>query len=315
MSDDASRATCATRPEREPEDRTFRPLLTTVDWADEWRRLQKARRRADDASYWDARAKSFGSKDSPSLYVTRFLELAGIRDGETVFDMGCGTGSLAMPLALDGHRVIAADFSEGMLSVLRDYAAANDVSSIETIQMSWEDDWGQHGVLPGCADVAIASRSIATSDIRDSLLRLDAAARRRVCITLPTGSSPRVNDRMLSAIGFDARVSHDYQYAVNILIGEGILPEISYIESGRKETYDSYDEAVAAYDDMLEHGGTGISENDMDEAKRRMREWMRGQLADNPTAGAIDSRGRKEGAFALRTPRTNIWAFISWNKR
>ena len=40
-------------------------------------------------------------------------------------------------------------------------------------------------------DVAIASRSIATADLRDALLRLTEVARRRVCITLATGSPPR----------------------------------------------------------------------------------------------------------------------------
>ena len=32
-----------------------------------------------------------------------------------VFDMGCGTGALAVPLGLAGHKVVAADFSRGML--------------------------------------------------------------------------------------------------------------------------------------------------------------------------------------------------------
>lgn len=305
----------ASGPAREAEDRAFRPLLTTTDWAEEWKRLQAARRRADDASYWDARAKSFGSKDSPGHYVNRFLELAGVREGESAFDMGCGTGALAMPLGLAGHRVVAADFSEGMLSVLRDYLSANDVTCVETVRMSWEDDWAAHGVEPGSVDVALASRSIATSDIRDSLLRLDAVARRRVCITLPTGSSPRINDRMLADIGYAAIVSHDYQYALNILIQAGILPQIAYIESERKETYASADEAIALYDDMIEHGGTAIPQEEIDEAKRRMREWMDDQLIANPTAGAVDSRGRVEGPLTLKKPRANVWAFISWDKR
>ena len=53
----------------------FTPLLTTHDWNEEWKELQKARRAADDASHWDKRAATFGSKDAPNPYVERFLDL------------------------------------------------------------------------------------------------------------------------------------------------------------------------------------------------------------------------------------------------
>lgn len=82
--------------------------LTARDWNEEWKRLQQARRRFDDASYWDKRSATFTTKDAPNPYVERFLELAGIREGETVFDMGCGTGALSVPLGKRGHKVVAA---------------------------------------------------------------------------------------------------------------------------------------------------------------------------------------------------------------
>ena len=120
---------------------SFTPLLTTTDWNDEWMQLQKARRHCDDASYWNERAKTFTSKDAPNPYVNAFLERAGIAPGESVFDMGCGSGALAVPLGKAGHAVTAADFSEGMLSLLEGALEKHGVTNVRCEQMRWEDDW------------------------------------------------------------------------------------------------------------------------------------------------------------------------------
>ena len=143
----------------------FTPLLTTTDWGQEWKELQKARRAADDAAHWDERSKTYRKADSPSPYVNTFLELADIQPGETVLDMGCGSGALAVPLAAQHHEVIAADFSAGMLDRTREECENAGVTGVKTVQMSWADDWVAHGVGPKSVDVAIASRSIATDDL------------------------------------------------------------------------------------------------------------------------------------------------------
>ena len=154
----------------------FTPLLTTTDWNEEWKELQKVRRHADDAAFWDKRSATFTHQDAPNLYVEKFLEYLDILPGETVFDMGCGTGALAVPLGEAGHKVVAADFSQGMLDQMQ---ARLDEAGVRTVfpkLMSWEDDWPAFGVREGMTDVAIASRSIATADLRDALLRLTSGA-------------------------------------------------------------------------------------------------------------------------------------------
>ena len=123
-------------PENNTSESSVNPL-TARDWNEEWKRLQQARRRFDDASYWDKRSATFTSKDAPNPYVERFLELAGIREGETVFDMGCGTGALSVPLGKRGHKVVAADFSQGMLGQLREALDREGVRTVFPKQMSW----------------------------------------------------------------------------------------------------------------------------------------------------------------------------------
>lgn len=288
----------------------FTPLLSTNDWNEEWKRLQKARRKADDASYWDERSKTFGTKLGANPYADRFIELADIREGETVLDMGCGTGALSIPLGQAGHRVLAADFSSGMLDVLRDGLESAGVSCVKPLKMSWSDDWAGAGVGKGRVDVALASRSIATDDMRDSLLRLTDVARRRVCITLATGSSPRTDGRIMEAIGLQNLVGRDYLYAFNILAQAGMRPEVSYIDSERDDAFEDADDAYRTCARMVEDVRQLVGDERADRALEDLREWLAAHLV---AADAEDGEGGG-GALKLDRPRVVTWAFISWNK-
>lgn len=287
--------------------------LIEADWSEDWKRQQTLRRRADDAAFWDERAKTFTAKDAPSAYVEAFLRLARIQPGDTVFDMGCGNGALTLPLARAGHAVTAADFSRGMLDALRAAQAAGGVGGITCVQMSWEDDWESFGVGKRSADVCIASRSLAVADLRDALLRLTAVARKRVCATLATGASPRTDERALRAIGLRAHSGRDYQYAFNILVNEGLHPTVSYIDSVRTDTFDSFDEAYRSFSRMVADAtARTASETQRERALPRLREWLHDNLVPNERAGEPDEKGRPQAALRLAVPRTVRWAFLSW---
>ena len=275
--------------------------LLTTDSAEEWKQLQVLRQRSDDASYWDGRAKNFGHNDRPNDYANSFIELANLQEGESVFDMGCGNGALALPLARAGHPVLACDFSGGMLERLRADAEAQGLTNITSKQMSWADDWEAAGVLPKSCDVAIASRSIVTSDLRDSLERLSSVARRKCCITLSTGHSPRSDENILRAIGMTEAVGRDYWYALNILIQMGIKPELQYIKSARHDIYESFDEAYGNASLMLEGMGELVT------PQRKQ------QLAQNLHAWVTEHLKPCESGFMFDEPRVVSWAFISWD--
>ena len=320
--------------------------LEETDWAAVWRALQVQRKAADDAAYWDERSKTFGSNDKPSDYAHEFLQLAGLLPGESVFDMGCGNGALALPLAAAGHPVVAADFSRGMLDRLERDAAQAGLSGIETKQVSWEDNWQAVGIMPKSCDVAFASRSIATADLKDSLLRLNAVAKRKCCITLATSYSPRCDQNILRAIGFEGLVGRDFWYAVNILMQQGILPEVRYIKSVRFDTYASRDEAWENMQLMLKSALRACPEHDAADAELRLRRWFEENLVEAEGAAGVagastgtmagaagastgtlagvaasEAAGTLAGAsgndaatstYSFKQPRVVTWAFISW---
>lgn len=66
-----------------------------------------------------------------SLDAIRRLHLA---PGASVLDVACGSGAATVPLATDGHRVTAVDFSPGMLSELRSRLAADELDSVDVVE-------------------------------------------------------------------------------------------------------------------------------------------------------------------------------------
>lgn len=279
---------------------------TATDWNDLWLAVQDGDIQRDhDAAFWNERAKTYTHKDSPSTYTERFLKLAGIRSGESVFDMGCGSGNLSIPLGREGHDVLACDFSSVMLDHVTQAIEANGLTTVHPLQLSWEDDWAARGISPNSYDVCLASRSITTRDLRDSLLKLTAVAKRRCCITLATGYSPRVDGRMLKEIDLPISTSCDAVYAIAILQAEGYLPTLDYIPNERADRFDSFESALAKYLDMAQKPAKAAHWDEA-ELKQKVSAWLEGELVEEKNDG--------ETSFVLRHPRIVNWAFVAWDK-
>lgn len=306
-----------------------------INLAEEWRKLDGRRRTPDSQKHWDERAKSFSFKDTPDAYLQSFISKAGITGEESVLDMGCGTGSLAVALASMGCSVVAADFSTGMLDRLRSRAAERGVlweggssglysgdssaggakicpSEIEAgkilpLRMSWEDDWVNYGVEENSVDVAVASRSVITHDLEDSLQKLSAVACEKVCVTVGTGLSPRVDMRVARAMGLELERHNDALFVFGIASDLGYEPTVSYIHSPRTKSYISPDEAYYSLLRTRDYLADTIDQISVEESACRLRNFLADHLVE------IEEDGTKR--WALDQSRVVPWAFISWDVR
>lgn len=279
----------------------YRIPTDAEDWNDAWKARQLTREAPHDAAFWNERAKSFTSKDAPGSYTDRFLQLAHVQPGETVFDMGCGTGNLSLPLGEADHEVRAADFSPAMLDHLREELRQRSITCVQPMQLSWDDDWAARGIEPQSFDVCLASRSIATANLGEALGKLTAVARRRVCITLATGISPRIDEAMLRDIGVTATPNYDLIYAIAILHARGFLPELRYIHTKRRDAFDSFDEAFRRCSRMVD-AVLGADSPERASTLERLRTWLDANLTE------------QDGVLTLKHPRSVVWAFISWDR-
>ena len=106
----------------------------------------------------------------------------------SVLDVGCGAGTLAIPLAGLVRRVTAIDFSDAMIALLNHRCLENSLTNITARVIGWEDDWEQAGIAEH--DVAIASRSLIVDDLQAALCKLNSKARRRVYLSSLVGDCP-----------------------------------------------------------------------------------------------------------------------------
>ena len=99
----------------------------------------------DSRDYWNRRAATF-TRTATCDYELWLMRLLALDPTDTLLDMGCATGTLAVPLARAGHRVHACDFAEAMLAILNQRAAQESLP-ITSHLLAWDDDWQAAGLV------------------------------------------------------------------------------------------------------------------------------------------------------------------------
>jgi ubiquinone/menaquinone biosynthesis C-methylase UbiE len=102
-------------------------------------RLGDVSRNYDRAAAWYDRATDlvFGTLLHVERFRARTIELLGELDGATVLDVGCGTGRnlpLLVPRVGPRGRVVALDYSEGMLAQARRRVARHHFENVELVR-------------------------------------------------------------------------------------------------------------------------------------------------------------------------------------
>jgi SAM-dependent methyltransferase len=236
------------------------------------------------SSDWDAKSKELAPTMQNSTYVEEFLSRMEISGDEVVLDIGCGPGTLAIPLAKRVKQVIAIDFSKDMLAELEAFAAREGMSNITTFHLGWDDDWS---VLPE-VDITVASRSIEVKDIAEALEKMNAKTKKACYVTYKAGGS-FVDLEILDFIGKKIITKPDFWYIPLLLYKGGHLPYIDYIAS-QKGSIKSVSEEEFVNSLIWSLGG-------LDEPqKTKAREYFQKFILS-------DKRGVK----------SFTWAFIAWS--
>ncbi len=189
---------------------------------------------------WDQRSKEMAPRMQKSAYVDDFISRMSIDENDTILDIGCGPGTLAIPLAKMVKKVIAVDFSRAMLDELEAYAQREGITNIETHHIGWDDNWDELGDV----DIIIASRSIEVKDIELALKKMSKKATKACYVTYKVGGS-FVDKEILDFIDKKIIAKPDYWYIPLILYKNNYLAKVDYIYTNDGSVkYTSRDEFV-----------------------------------------------------------------------
>lgn len=275
--------------------------MKRIDWNRMWRERENFAAGNDKSEFWDRKAAAFKKKtDEKDLYAETFYQYMDICEGETVFDMGCGSGTLAVPFAQKGHEVWACDFSSEMLHFLMKDAEEAGVSDlIHPVKLDWNEDWEKRD-LPKC-DFAIASRSLIFKDLTASLKKLESVALKRCCLGAWDGPFTGYDRYVARAIGFE-RPGYGCHYIVmNELMDRDVYPEMRYIFTPfRKDRFESYEAGWKKLHDSFDGDLT-------DEQEILFDEYCREHL--------LEYENENGKYFQMDHGTMSSIAFISWDVR
>lgn len=163
-------------------------------------------------------------------------------EDDTVLDVGCGEGSVTIPIAKRVKKVIGLDSSPKMLEFLEKRADDNGIDNIETILKPLEEITYDE---IGDVDVVVCSRSLnGIIPIDEVLVELDRIANRYVFITVFGPENKKIEKDFEKELGRKTEDFPDYNYFFNILFDLGIYPNVERFDLNNYREYGSIEEAM-----------------------------------------------------------------------
>ena len=255
----------------------------------------------DSQAYWNKRAATF-TRDATIDYERWLLDLLALETGEEILDMGCATGTLAVPLARAGHRVHGCDFAEAMLAILDERAAAENLP-ITSHLLAWEDDWEEASLGHNSVDVAFASRSLMSGNVFSAVRKLDEAARSRAAVVVPDSLLPSRDPRLLTYLGRSARHPRVVREVTRALTSLGRIPVFATTRTFRPMRFSSFDEARS---DLRRLAGP----KPFTAREQRLFDAYAAQHFVHEAPA--DPSEATEGHWVLDYPLPVTWVFIGW---
>ncbi|MBX7076687.1 MAG: class I SAM-dependent methyltransferase [Methanobacteriaceae archaeon] len=219
--------------------------INDIDWDYIWKR-ELGDKKPNNKKDWNDVAEKFGKWIAKDDYPEKLLNYIKVTKNDTVMDLGCGEGTITIPLAKKCSHLLAVDKSDKMLDLIQEKMIDEGLSNIITLRHDIlklnKDNIGQY-------DVIVASRSISGAyEMKEVLSNLNDIAKKYVYITFYGPNNRRETNKALEAIGKKNPKKHaDYSIIFNLLVSMGIHPNVVNLECESVKGYANIDEAIERF--------------------------------------------------------------------
>ncbi len=209
-----------------------------VDWLSFWAERLEGKVNKD----WDEAAPGFYRRTKKEDYNDALLDMLILDENDTVLDVGCGEGSVTIPIAKRVKKVIGIDSSPKMLEYLEKRSSYNNITNVETVLKPIEEI--KYDEI-GDVDVVVCSRSLnGIIPIDEVLCELDKIANKYVFITIFGPENKKIEKDFDKELGIKTEDFPDYNYFFNILFNMGIYANVQRFDLNNYREYESIEDAM-----------------------------------------------------------------------
>jgi SAM-dependent methyltransferase len=250
---------------------------------------------------WNKRAASYNQrisrvvegKEDPDKddYISKMLARIEVKPDWNVLDIGCGPGTLAIPLAGKAKSVTALDVSSEMLKYLKSNADKAGLNNIRYFNTSWQEAFA--GKLVGEHDVVVASRSLMSDDMKEAIINIISITRQAAYLTFPVIHQP-FDWEVYKAIGREGKRHPPYVYFYNLLFQMGVTANLEMLRSRIKVQFPSIEQCM----DDLQWRTDPFTPDE----KTKLKQFLEKKFAEQENSPVFTFEGYSK------------WALIWWKK-
>lgn len=246
-----------------------------INWVEFWQ--EKLLEKKDKNKDWDKAAKSFNKRAKRDDYHEALFNNLILDENDVVLDLGCGEGSITIPLSKKVKKVIGVDSSVKMLEILNEKCEKENITNVETILMPIEDiSYEEIGEV----DVVLASRSLnGIIPIEETLKIINKIANKYVFITLFGPDNWKIENEFFKYIGQKQKSFPGHNYLFNILYNMGIYTNVTHLDIEEYREYNNIEEA-------MDNGKFRIDLMD-DVQKEKLKEYLKKILKKDSKTGKL----------------------------